>query len=77
MLNRLSRETAGSHTEGTHCFPQQYDKTTNDSPGPCSHILEVPSLKNGSSQELHVHVCHLHDVVKQHTRALRLLNTTH
>ena len=32
-------------------------------------ILEAPSLKNGSGQELH----HLHDVMKQHVRALKAM----
>ena len=32
-------------------------------------IVEVPSLKSGSGQEL----CHLHDVVKQHMRALKAM----
>ena len=64
VIEGLSR-TAASYTEPIGCLLEQCDRSRLIHQAHVRAILEAPSLRNKSGQEL----LHLHDVVKQHMRA--------
>ena len=62
--------TAGSYTEAIGCLQKRYDRQRLIHQAHICTVLEAPSLRNGNGQELR----HLHDVIKQHMRALEAMN---
>ena len=70
VIEGLSR-TAGSYAEAVECLRERYDRPRLIHQAHVRAILEAPSMKSGSGQELR----HLHDVVKQHMRALKAMKS--
>ena len=68
VIEGLSR-TAGSYAEAIECLRERYDRPRLIHQAHVRAILEAPSPKSGSGQELR----QLHDVVKQHMRALEAM----
>ena len=68
VIEGLSR-TAGSYAEAIECLKERYDRPRLIHQAHVRAILEAPSLKSGSGFELR----RLHDVVKQHMRALEAM----
>ena len=63
-------QTAESYAEAIGCLRERYDRLWLIHQAHVHAILEAPSLRNGSGQEL----CHLHDVIKKHMRVLEAMN---
>ena len=61
--------TPGSYAEAIGCLREWYDRLRFIHQAHVCTILQAPSLRNGSGQELR----HLHDVIKQHVKALEAM----